>query len=185
MNSFTNGTLFGLGSATIILALFLAASCEDRGTSGDAQYAEMRTTEHNQQRLLKAVPPPRMETSLERKQLVRRLTRFNVADKISYIYLLSDYGTVITFFPIKGKVSSVNSLLTTPHQVLTPGGQGRGSAVVSSPDLDGSYGSNGDAIFFFTTEDVYVEWNGKYVLVDQPLQLTTKPLLVRDVVPKK
>ena len=173
----------------ILSLLFLSASfstgCGWFKTSdaGKSQKTEMRATEANQQRLLKSVPPPRMADSQERRNLVRRLTRFNTNDKISYIYLVS-FGKVMAFYTVKGKVSSVNSLLTTPDQVLEvpTGGQGANPAVViSSPDLDGSYGSNGDAIFFFTTEDVYVEWRGEYMLADQPLRLVTPPALVRTI----
>ena len=165
----------------MLLALSLMACGEKAKSSGNAQISEMNMTEANQQRLLQSVPPPELNDSLERRQLKRRLTRFNVADKISYIYLLSDYGSVITFYTIKGKVSSVNSLLTTPDQLIHPYKHKYSTLVVASPDLDGSYGSNGDAIFFFTTEDVYVEWNGKYMLADQPLRVTTTPVLVREI----
>ena len=53
--------------------------------------------------------------------------------------------------------------------------------IVDSPDIDGSYGSNGDAIFFFTTDDVYVEWRGDYMLADQALKLTQQPELIRQI----
>ena len=53
--------------------------------------------------------------------------------------------------------------------------------MVSSPDIDGSYGTNGYAIFFFTTDDIYVEWRGDYMLVDQPLKLTQPPELIREI----
>lgn len=159
----------------MILAFLCTAGEDCTSSSGDAQRQEMRTTEDNQQRLLKAVPPPRLRDSLERRNLAKRLTRFNDANKVSYIYLVN-FGKVMAFYTIKGKVSSVNSLLTTPDQIIY-GGSGR--VVIASPDLDGSYGSNGEAIFFFTTEDIYVEWAGDYMLVDQPLQLSTPPELVR------
>jgi len=152
-------------------------ACDDAGNNGNSQKEEMNLTEANQQRLLKAVPPPALNDSLERRNLVKRLNRFNDANKVSYIYLV-DYGKVMAFYTIKGKVSSVNSLLTTPDQVVYGV---HGNVVIQSPDLDGSYGSNGNAIFFFTTEDVYVEWAGRYMLVDQPLQLTTPPELIRVV----
>jgi len=85
----------------------------------------------------------------------------------------------MTFMPIRGKVSSVNSRLTTGEQIVDdPWRYQSGGRVVESPQLDGSYGTNGDAIFFFTTEGVYVEWNGLYMLCDQPLALTTPPLMV-------
>lgn len=56
---------------------------------------------------------------------------------------------------------------------------GVGGQVVESPDLDGSYGTNGDAIFFFASSGAYVEWSGEYFVSDFPLRLTTPPELVR------
>ena len=165
--------------ALACLMLFSLVGCDDETGGGEAQKAEMMLTNENQMRLQTATAPPIVEKSLERENLKERLIRFNDENKVSYIYLLSDMGSVITFFPIKGKVSSVNSMMTTTDQVILGGyGEGRWGVVVASPDLDGSYGSNGDAIFFFTTEGVYCEWNGKYFLCDRPLKLTSAPILI-------
>ena len=160
------------------IMLFSLVGCDSDTGGGSAQKTEMKLTNVNQLRLLDATPPPKVEKSLERENLKERLIRFNDENKVSYIYLLSDMGSVITFFPIKGKVSSVNSMLTTTEQVIEDSFGSEWGVVVASPDLDGSYGSNGDAIFFFTTEGVYCEWNGKYFLCDRPLKLTTAPILV-------
>jgi len=161
---------------------FVSISCSENIKTGESTKREMEQTEENHQRLVEAVPPPRLKDSLERRNLSRRLERFNDSEKISYIYLVS-YGKVMAFYTMKGKVSSVNSLLTSPDQIvgMDHSGETYTYLVISSPDLDGSYGSNGDAIFFFTTEDVYVEWRGEYMLADQPLQLTTPPQLVREI----
>jgi len=164
--------------------MFVGADCDGNYEGqGDTQRAEASFTEQNQARLLSATPPPVLDQSLERKQLRKRLLRFNDEHKISYLYVVSATGMPFGYFPIKGKVSSVNSKLTTGEQIVddpfgsrSNGAQGQ---VVESPQLDGSYGTNGDAIFFFTTEDVYVEWNGLYFLSDEPLKLTGAPLLVR------
>lgn len=162
---------------------FWEPSCKTENT----QKREAILTEENQRRLIQAVPVPKLETSQERTNLVKRLERFNNADKVSYIYLVN-YGKVMAFYTIKGKVSSVNSMLTTTEQIVNKdGGQCSWSAgstdcyVVASPDIDGSYGDNGDSIFFFTTEDTYVEWKGDYMLSDQPLKLTTQPELIREI----
>lgn len=160
---------------------WLEPSCNTTNT----QKREAIITEDNQRRLLDAIPVPIVNTSEERKNLVRRLERFNDENKISYIYLVN-YGKVMAFYTIKGKVSSVNSMLTTTEQVVDKAGKqcsynNNECYVVSSPDIDGSYGSNGDAIFFFTTDDTYVEWRGDYMLADQPLKLTTQPELVRQI----
>lgn len=40
-----------------------------------------------------------------------------------------------------------------------------------------SYGSNGDAVFFFLTDGSYMEWNGTYLLVDRPMKLSVKPMV--------
>ena len=95
----------------------------------------------------------------------------------------------MAFYTVKGKVSAVNSMLTTTEQVVDGNGNqcdyestySHDCFVVSSPDIDGSYGSNGDAIFFFTTDGVYVEWRGDYMLADQPLKIQTPPELVRQI----
>ena len=145
-------------------------------------------TEKAQRALMQAVPVPEVTTSEERKNLVRRLEIFNSENKISYIYLIN-YGKVMAFYSVKGKVSSVNSYLTTSVQLVDRYGNDCGATdysstynrdcyTVDSPDLDGSYGENPEAIFFFTTEDAYVEWKGDYMMSDQPLKLTTQPELV-------
>lgn len=148
---------------------------------------EAALTEINQRKLIQSVGVPSLETSQERKNIVRRLERFNIEDKVSYIYLIN-YGKVMAFYTIKGKVSSVNSLLTNPEQLIDWKGRQCSSYSssnkcysVSSPDIDGSYGSNGDAIFFFTTDDVYVEARSDYILVDQPLKINTPIELTREV----
>ena len=144
---------------------------------------EAKLTEENQDRLLIASPPPKLDKSLEREHLVRRLELLNDENKIFYIYLI-DHGVVMAEYVCKGKVSSVNSKLTTQEQIVDdPYGRSYdvGGKVVESPDLDGSYGSNGDAIFFFTTDGAYIEWPGVYHLSDFPLRLTTQPILLREI----
>lgn len=152
--------------------------CSNMPETGETTMQEMEQTEANHKRLVAAVPPPVLKTSQERKNLVKRLERFNSEDKQSFIYLV-DYGKIMAYYPVLGKVSSVNSMLTTTEQmVVRRVSSGNYVAeILPSPDLDGSYGSNGDAIFFFTDTDAYVEWNGTYMLSDQPLKLSQPPEL--------
>lgn len=157
---------------------------------GETQRFESELTEANHYNLIQAVPAPQLETSQERKNLVRRLQTFNSDSKISYIYLVS-FGKVMAFYTVKGKVSSVNSKLTSAEQIVVSerclddvyyrSDVAGCFKTVESPQLDGSYGTNGNAIFFFTTESVYVEWNGEYMLADEPLFLTTPAQLVREI----
>jgi len=175
MNRFA--VLFGI----MILGMFLCSCYEDIET-GDTTKAEMEFTEKNQERLIKAVPPPKLQTSLERVNLARYLQEINKEDRISYIYLIN-FGKVMAFYTIKGKVTYCSSKLTTRDQIITMRRSGDGGRhhVVESPGLDGSYGPSEDAIFFWTTEGVLVQWRGDYMWCSEPLKMSTPPALVRQV----
>ena len=171
------------------LLTFTIAGCDAMGCSGcedvktgDSTKLEMEQTEVNQERLVKAVPPPVLTDSLERHNLRNRLERLNKADAIGYVYLLSQDGKIVAYYTVRGKVSSLDSYLTTTTQVVkVPLAGGYQLHDLPSPDFDGSYGKNPEGIFFFTTEGAYVEWTGHYLYSDQPLKLTQPPVLVMSV----
>ena len=155
---------------------------------------ELKKLENNQKKLVEAVPVPQLQTSQERLNIKRRAELFDNENKVSYIYLVN-YGKVMAFYSVKGKVSSLRSYMTPQEQIVnndgvsckdaryatnTPSCSGNGN-LVQAPDVDGSYGENVDGIFFFTTEGAYVEWKGDYMMSDQPLKLSTQPELVREV----
>jgi len=159
---------------------------------GDSYYYEVGITEENQQNLVRAQPPFQMENSLERQNLIERYKHLNDQNNIHHVYLMSHDGKVIAYFTAQGKVSSVNSKLTNDKQIVEAanceydGSGGAGSEgpcykTVESPQMDGSYGSNGDGIFFFTTEGQYVEWNGLYVVSEEAQQINTEVSLVQQV----
>jgi len=164
--------------------------------SGTTFIQEQKVTEKNQQVLFKNNPPPMLTNSLERENLIRRYEFLNDRNKIFYVYLMS-HGKVVAYYTAKGKISSVNSRLTQEEQAFrlcdrgiresdgsTRSTIGEGYcelAVVGSPQLDGSYGTNGDGIFFFTTENAYIEWNSEYLISDFPMRITTPPELIMDL----
>jgi len=163
---------------SLIFSIVLVGCGDDNSTSSK----EQEKTEANQLRLLKAQPPVSLDSSLERENINKRTLLWNSENKVSYIYLVS-FGKVMAFFSIKGKVSSVNSQITNPSQIaIKKRSTGNWSThVIPSPAEDGSYGSNGDGIFFFTTDGTYVEWAGSYMLADKPLKLSTPPSLSRSI----
>jgi hypothetical protein len=177
-----------IGIVLLIVAVMIAGCLDEKTKYEDTTSGqEAKLTESNQARLLKASPPPQLDKSLERENLIRRLDLLNDENKIFYIYLVS-YGKVMAKYVAKGKVSSVNSKLTTQEQIVkdpftqySGSGSNRQGKVVESPDLDGSYGTNGDAIFFFTTDGAYVEWAGEFMVSDFPLKMTSPPELVREI----
>lgn len=144
---------------------------------------EQRKTEENQKRLLANEKLPVITKSLERDNLKRRLEFMNQSDRISYIYMFSAQGQLIREEQVLGKISSVNSLLTTPDQVIKLKGDfgyyaSENTHVVASPDFDGSYGENGDAIFWFTPDGEYKEWNGIYKFSSTRKTFTIQPILI-------
>ena len=144
---------------------------------------ESRATETNQQGLLKATPlPPPLTDSQERKNLIERLKRVNNATRIGYVALLGPQGQLVAYYTVKGKISSLNSYLTTTQQVKCQTGSYQsqyGCVTVDSPDLDGSYGNNPSGVFFFTTAGVMIEWTGEYLYSDQPLTYSQSPILIQ------
>lgn len=146
----------------------LLASCDD-GTQN--LYRENRATRDNQARLTNDIPLPKLETSLERRNLTERLERINQQNISGCIYLVS-HGAVMAFYPVRGKVTSLNAYLSATHD----------SVGLELPDFDGAYGENADGIFFFTADtNAYVEWQGEYLWSDQCLRLNQQPLMVRQV----
>lgn len=162
----------------ILLVAVLLAGCGDEVETGESTKKEMEQTESNQTKLAATQPPPTLKYSLARAALIRRLKRMDQQNMTSYIYLI-DAGKLIYTTPVDGYVQSLNSMLTTPEQVV--GTYSRGdytTCVLPSPDFDGTYGQNPDAIFFFTPDDSYCEWKGKYFWSDKPKNISTPPLLV-------
>lgn len=158
-----------------------------RHLSTDSYGYEERITEQNQQHLDQVQPPPLLNYSLERQNLINYAKTWNDPTRVSYIYLLTQMGTIMAYYAVKGKVSSVNSMLTDPTQVLdVPANRCfSGSCVlqVPSPQMDGSYGPNGSngTIFFFTTSGALVQWSGLYLWSTVPLHLSSVPVLTQPV----
>ncbi len=134
-----------------------------------------------------------MDNSLERQNLIDRYKYLNDRNNVHHVYLMSHDGKVVSYYTAQGKVSSVNSKLTNDRQLVkvpnaeydeangAAGPSGPNWKLVESPQMDGSYGSNGDAIFFFTTDGHYVEWNGLYVVSEEPKNIQTSVTLTDEV----
>ena len=163
-----------------------SSSC---ATQTDNSYAnDAAKVEATQGRVQKSVPIPTISSSAERKNISGRATLFDNENLTTYIYLLSKQGAIVAFYPVKGKVSSLNSYLTPVDKLVKWDGSvcdwnnNAQCYVVSAPDIDGAYGENADGIFFFTADTgSYIEWNGEYMVSSQPLKLSTQPLLVREI----
>ena len=151
---------------SVLFVALLLISCDNRPSNTSAK-DEQAQTEVNQQNLNKVQPAPRITWSLERDNLIKRFKLQNDRSIVFYMYLfIEGFSEPIGYYQVN-KVSSVNSQLTNPEQIAVNNSYGQLS--LPSPAEDGSYGTNGDAVFGFTPEEIYIEHNMKYVVSTVPL----------------
>lgn len=124
---------------------------------------------------LRVTPVEYPQFSDERSNINERNVRLNDPNKVTYIYLISRAGTVIMHDTVKGKMSSCSS------QILPEEGPVRyrgADVVVPQPEPDGSFGTNGNCIFYFTPQGAYREYEGDYIMSDQPITVSNPVNLV-------
>jgi hypothetical protein len=166
---------------TIVLGLavlFFVCTAEDScgGTregvdDNKTAFQEQHQTEQNQQALFTKQPPPRLDWSLERDNLIKRFKLQNDRAINFFMYVfIEGVADPIGYYQVN-KVSSVDSQLTNTQQVVRVNGYDRAfaTATLPSPAEDGSYGTNGQGVFGFTPEDIYIEHNMKYIVSTVPL----------------
>ena len=168
---------------TIIASLILCTSCLT-ACEGDTTNTRQDVTEtlNAGNKLANNQPTPTdLDYSLERYNLIRRAYWVNgqrekaislpceVNKPLGYVILITESGAVLGSFVVDGKVSSLNSYLTpdSEYYEYVYGGNYR-EYNKWLPDVDGSYGSNDNGIFFFTPDGKYLEWTGTYLYSDIP-----------------
>lgn len=160
----------------LLVAAFTFTSClDDQRPANTSALDEQAHTEINQQTLLKNQPIPTVHWSMERDNLIKFKKLQNDKTINFYMYIfIEGVGTPIGYYQVN-KVSSVNSQLSNPQQIVRTyhSGGGYDSSVIESPSEDGSYGTNGDAVFGFTPEDVCIETNMKFICATVPLTFSS------------
>lgn len=153
------------------MSLLMASSCVDNTTENTSAIDEQVHTENNQKNLNKIQPAPTITWSLERDNLTKRSLLQNDRSVMFFMYIFVEgVSQPIGYYQVN-KVSSVDSQLTNTQQLVRGeyGNSGNGDFVLPSPSEDGSYGTNGDAVFGFTPEEIYIQTNMHYVTSTVPL----------------
>lgn len=171
--------IIGIG-ATLLCTCMLLTGCTDEGNSEAIQIRAAQSAAGN---IVANQPVPTdIEYSLERYNVIKRAYWVNgqrekamalpcaVERPLGYIVLLSDSGAVIAKYVVDGKVSSLNSYLFPAYEQDYVGN----GAVIEEEKagIDGTYGTNTTGIFFFTVDNTYVEWNGKFLYSDIPMEIS-------------
>jgi hypothetical protein len=165
-------TLIGLALIFLFTCAFDDECGDHKGvTDNKTAFVEQSHTETNQARLLAQQPPPDITWSLERDNLIKRFRLQNDRAVNFYMYVFIEGVADPIGYYMVNKVSSVDSQLTNTMQIVEAGsGQGNNGHILPSPAEDGSYGTNGNGVFGFTPEDVYIEHNMHYLVSTIPLQ---------------
>lgn len=159
----------------LISSLFLFTKCDDGRPANTSALDEQAHTENNQRALMQRQPSPTITWSLERDNLIKRFKLQNDRSINFFMYVfIEGIADPIGYYQVN-KVSSVNSQLTNTEQIVNASSTATDRFVLPSPAEDGSYGTNGDGVFGFTPEDIYIETNMKYITSTVPLSFT-KPV---------
>lgn len=171
--------------ALVLSLLFVCAMFV--GCGGNHSSADSERTLAVADKLQDSQPTPTdIDYSLERYNLIRRAYWVNgqrekanalpcsVEKPLGYIVLITESGAILGSFVVDGKVSSLNSYLT-PDSEYCEIATGRTVTYYNDwiADVDGSYGSNDNGIFFFTPDGKYIEWTGTYLYSDIPFVVDT------------
>lgn len=177
----------------ILVAVMLCFACVtfvgcdyDASVSGSKQ--DVNNTINAANNIQSNQPTPTdISYSLERYNLIRRAYWVNgqrekanalpceVEKPLGYVVLFSG-NVVIGNFVVDGKVSSLNSYLTPDSEYYEYSAGDYSAKNNWLADVDGSYGSNDNGIFFFTPDGKYIEWTGTYLYSDIPFEVDS-PIL--------
>lgn len=179
---------------TVLLAILciIFTSCFPEDTSGSRQDTE-NTIEAGNTLQSNQPTPTDIDYSLERYNLIKRTYWVNgqrekalsvpcaISRPLGYCILMSESGAILGQFEVDGKVSSLNSYLTPDSEYYeTVCGCSSTHTNKWLPDVDGSYGTNDNGIFFFTPDGKYIEWTGTYLYSDIPFHIENPTLIIKE-----
>jgi len=98
---------------------------------------------------------------------------------LGYVVLLNEMGAPVMYTGVKGKITSGSKRLTPTWQSARfDCGQYGCTKDVAAPSDEGTYGTSGDYVFFWTPAGQFIQWNGKYLYSDKPFRLSVQPVVV-------
>lgn len=163
-----------------LLAIAVSLTACSGGTTDD-----QKLKRDNYESAQKAVPFPAgvvAKNPTELMNVKEKLIRDSDPNRLSYVYLLSMDGKVISHFVAKGKVSSSDSQMLPDYEFRDLCGSGCTQwEVVNAAGDDATYGNREPGIFFFTPEGMLVTWSGDYLQFDRPMKVNTPLSLVAEV----
>jgi hypothetical protein len=155
----------------IALAALALTACEAAGPP-TAQQAQAQKAEEAAQAVT-------FEKNAEIDNIQRRLKLTSNPGQIGFILLMNQAGQPILYASVRGKVTSGGKRLTAPvTQYRVDHGNAYGTDLGPGPSDEGTYGTSGEYIYFWTTDGQYYQWAGNYLYSDKPFRTDVKPLVI-------
>ena len=99
--------------------------------------------------------------------------------QIGFVLLLNEMGKPVMYTSVKGKITSGQKRLTPGQQIRTADcGQYTCEQLIEAPSDEGTYGSSGPYIFFWTVDGQYIQWSGKYLYSDKPFRIEDPTIVI-------
>lgn len=115
----------------------------------------------------------------EIENIRRRLELTSNPGQIGFVLLLNEMGKPVMYTSVKGKITSGGKRLTSPQQTQAADcGEFNCDQLIEAPSDEGTYGSSNPYIFFWTTNDQYIQWSGKYLYSDKPFRITDPTIVI-------
>jgi hypothetical protein len=159
----------------VALCLFFTLTAESCYET-DARTTAERAQNDAAKAAVTAVPIPTVTYFQEKKTIAKWASYWDKPSLATYVYLFA-FDRCIGYFVSDGKPASTRSYIMPEEQYYSNG------AVLSAPDIDGTWGDNNPGIRFFTASGIPVEWGGQgasYLYSSVPLKLNVPELYSKD-----
>jgi len=137
-------------TAFLMAALFFTGCYEYKPSATEVSN---KNNEAIAQQAQRAIPTPMVRNFIERKTVNEWVKRWDTPMIITYVYLFAN-NQCIGYFVCDGKPASSRSYLEPEERYYANG------AVLQTPSLDGTYGSDQPGWVFFTSDGTAVSWQG-------------------------
>lgn len=111
------------------------------------------------------------DENAEIDNIKKRLELTSQPGLLGYVVLLNQTGQPVMYTTVKGKITSGGKRLTSPYY-------SNESSAPRAPSDEGTYGTSGEYVYFWTQNGQYIQWNGTYLYSDKPIRLSVEPLVV-------
>ena len=159
---------FGL----ICMFLFIVFSADSCGTASGSPTSNVTSSTTSTSNGVTDATCAQVQFPLACKSIVKRYQYLGDPNKYGYFYgFVQGVASPVIEYVVQGSVFPVSDLISNPNyqQSCTGKGSGACAVVLDKQQPDGTFGTNGYAMFGWTADGNYFEWDGPYAYAQQPL----------------